>query len=120
MHDSAPLIRALPASLRRVQGRSVTRFRPLVAGRWAAQVTVPTFRFIDKPLQPATATASPPSRCPAPKENPMNVRTTTRAASMAFAFIFTFAMLAGVNGLATSDTHPDALLATSASQPTQG
>jgi hypothetical protein len=45
----------------------------------------------------------------------MNVRTTTRATSMAFAFFFTFAMLAGVNGLATSDTHPNALLAASTS-----
>jgi hypothetical protein len=47
-----------------------------------------------------------------------------RAASMSFAFIFTFAMLAGVDGLATTDVNPNSLLAaaaaTTTSQPAQG
>jgi hypothetical protein len=49
----------------------------------------------------------------------MNTRIAARAASLACAFVFTFAMLAGVNSLATSDVHPQGLLAAgqAASQP---
>jgi hypothetical protein len=62
----------------------------------------------------------------------MNTRTTltntalstplfARASSLACAFVFTFAMLAGVDGLATHDVNPNSLLAAAAaSQPTHG
>jgi hypothetical protein len=55
----------------------------------------------------------------------MNTRSTprifARVASMSFAFFFTFAMLAGVDGLATQDVNPHSLLAAAAaSQPAHG
>jgi hypothetical protein len=61
---------------------------------------------LDKP----TPTVHPSTHVDLNKEPTMTTSLTTRFASFAIAAVMTFAMLAGVNGLAVSDA-PEALMA---------